>query len=99
MPSITLDDRRDTPRICVNGAFVFDVNREFRSAYSRLTEGRPVEIDLSRADYIDSAGLGMLVRLREHAGNRNDSVTIIGANPTVRTILDVANFGRLFAIT
>lgn len=75
---------------------MFDLNRQFRDAYQSLPAKTPVTVDLSGADYIDSAGLGMLIRLREHAGDASNAVTIKGANPTVQQILDVANFHQLF---
>ena len=56
-------------------------------------------VDLSGADYMDSAGLGMLLRLREYAGGDKADITVTGSNSTIRTILDVANFGLLFKLT
>lgn len=99
MSQVRLDSTRETPVIVIEGNFVFDINRAFRDAYQAMPAGTRCVVDLSRAAYLDSAGLGMLLRLREHAGNRSDAVTLHGANDTIRTILDVANFGRLFRIT
>jgi anti-anti-sigma factor len=98
MATIQITHDSGIPTIAVHGAFVFELNREFRDTYQALPANRPVVVDLSRADYMDSAGLGMLIRLREHAGNSNDAVTLKGANPTVRQILEVANFGHLFRL-
>ena len=84
--------------IAVEGSLVFDLNREFRQAYRNIPPDRQVVVDLSRSDYLDSAGLGMLIQLREHLGGAEASVALRGVNETIRTILDVANFGRLFRI-
>ena len=94
--SIATDDGATT--IAIHGSFVFGLNREFRDAYQDLPAGQPFAVDLCNADYIDSAGLGRLLRLREHAGNDKRSVALIGANERVRMILDVANFGQWFTI-
>ena len=99
MSSISLTQHDDEARIVVNGSFVFELNRAFRDAYRSIPAGTPITIDLSAADYIDSAGLGMLIRLREHTGGTVGGVTLSGANPTVKKILEVANFGQLFTIT
>ena len=99
MSSIILKQQDGEARIVVDGSFVFDLNRAFRDAYRSVPAGTRVTVDLSAADYIDSAGLGMLIRLREHAGGTTDAVTLSGANPTVKKILEVANFGRLFRMT
>ena len=98
MSSITVTRQDGAARIVVNGSFVFDLNRAFREAYRSISPGTSVTIDLSASDYIDSAGLGMLIRLREHVGGDTNRVTLTGANPTVRKILEVANFGLLFKI-
>lgn len=98
MSRISIATNDGTTTISIHGSFVFDLNREFRDAYQDLPAGQPFAVDLCNAGYIDSAGLGMLLRLREHAGNDKRSVTLVGANDRVRTILDIANFGQLFTI-
>jgi len=94
--SVTREDRNAT--IAIHGDFVFDVNREFREAYQQLPERTRITVDLSRTNYMDSAGLGMLIQMREHAGDANADIRLTGINETLRTILNVANFGRLFKI-
>ena len=96
--TINVNKKDNKTVITIQGSFVFDVNKAFREAYADLPKGRPVTVDLSRADYIDSAGLGMLLRLREHLGNEKHLVRLTGGNDTIRTILNVANFGQLFRI-
>lgn len=99
MSRITISTDGGRTHLAIHGNFVFDLNREFRQAYVQSPAGQPVTVDLSGSAYMDSAGLGMLIRLREHAGNHADSVTLTGANDAIRTILEVANFGQLFRIT
>lgn len=84
--------------ITIDGNLAFDLNRDFRQAYQRIPPHRPVVVDLTRSGYVDSAGLGMLIQLREFLGGDKAPVTLLGANETIRTILDVANFARLFRI-
>jgi anti-anti-sigma factor len=95
--SVIKDGREAT--IKIQGDFVFDVNREFREAYQQLPAHSSITVDLSATDYMDSAGLGMLVQMREYLGKDSANVAITGVNETVRTILNVANFGRLFKIS
>jgi len=85
--------------IKVEGNLIFDLNREFRESYKGIPAKTPVIVDLANASYIDSAGIGMLIQLREHLGGNKGSVTVSGANETVKTILNVANLGRLFKIS
>ncbi|MEL0018941.1 MAG: STAS domain-containing protein [Rickettsiales bacterium] len=57
-----------------------------------------VVIDLSKLNYIDSAGLGILLSLREGAMGKGKRIAIAGAVDSVREILDIASFGSLFDI-
>lgn len=93
---VTREGREATIRI--DGDFVFDMNREFREAYKDLSASTSFTIDLRQTSYMDSAGLGMLIQLREFAGQDSARIRLTGVNETIRTILDVANFGRLFKI-
>ncbi len=94
--SVIKDGRNAT--IKIQGDFVFDVNREFREAYQQLPARSSISVDLSATDYMDSAGLGMLIQMRDHLGKDSANIAITGVNETVRTILNVANFGQLFKI-
>ncbi|WP_006786319.1 STAS domain-containing protein [Thiorhodospira sibirica] len=85
--------------IVIQGRFDFSQHKAFRDAYKEQT-GKVHEylIDLSGASYLDSSALGMLLLLRERAGDENAKVSIKGATSEVRRVLDIANFGRLFTI-
>lgn len=100
MARISLSTADNKATLTVHGDLTFDSNREFRETYQKIPENLPVIVDLSQAGYIDSAGLGMLLRLREHtSAGGAAAVSLTGANGTIRSILEVANFGRLFRIT
>jgi anti-anti-sigma factor len=94
--SVKKDGREASLRI--HSDFVFDVNREFRDAYQALPPHTRFTIDMTQTNYMDSAGLGMLIQLREYAGQDNSRIRLIGVNDTIRNILNVANFSRLFEI-
>lgn len=84
------------------GRFDFSLHRDFLDCCQRaLAEPAvtSIEIDLARAEYLDSSALGMLVLLRERAqGAGKHPVRLTGSAGLVRRVLDVANFGRLFTI-
>ncbi|MGD1983548.1 MAG: hypothetical protein PVF93_06535 [Chromatiaceae bacterium] len=40
----------------------------------------------------------MLIQLREFAGQDSVRIRLTGVNETISTVLDVADFGRLFRI-
>ena len=94
---ISNDEKKVT--ISVNGKFDFKLYEAFRSAYLG-TNGPGVKylVDFSKADYLDSSALGMLLLLREYAGGGASDITILHASGDVKKALDVANFEKLFKI-
>ncbi|QIK38279.1 STAS domain-containing protein [Caldichromatium japonicum] len=85
--------------IAVEGRFDFSQHRDFRNAYQNVAPGSlRFIVDLSRATYLDSSALGMLLLLREHVGGRPDNICITGTNEDVRRVLKIANFDKLFTI-
>ena len=94
---ISNDEKKVT--ISVIGKFDFKLYDAFRSAYSS-TNGSGVEylVDFSKADYLDSSALGMLLLLRDHAGGGVSDITISHASGVVKKALDVANVSKLFKV-
>ena len=84
--------------IHVSGRFDFNCHREFRQAYEGAKgEFTDYVVDLEATEHLDSAALGMLLLLRDWAGTA--TVRISSCRPAVRKILQIANFGTLFAIS
>lgn len=88
-----------TLTIRVQDRFDFNVHRELREAYEAGGKryGNYV-LDLRGTSYMDSAALGMLLQLREHAGGSRQAVRLSNAQPVIKDILAVANFDQLFTI-
>ena len=87
--------------VSIDGRFDFRLHREFKHAYMNLLDDpqvQEVEVDMRRMDFIDSAGLGMLMLLRERAGLANKSIVLAHPSKSVSELFWVANFDRLFVI-
>jgi anti-anti-sigma factor len=97
---ITTHTEGDRAVITLNGRFDFHGHRAFRQAYEQVLVGRvgQIELDLAGVEYIDSSALGMLLLLKEHASAGNKRISLTGARETVKTVLQVANFQKLFDI-
>lgn len=83
------------------GRFDFNSHRVFREAYeSQLNapDTREFEIDFAQVDYLDSSALGMLLMLKEKAQAAAKTVTLANCKGTVKQVLDIANFGKIFAM-
>lgn len=94
---LTIDKHK--ARIVLDGVFTFEAHREFKEATIGAlgSEGvEEIEIDFNAVEYIDSAALGMLLLLNERAGGRK--ISLNRCTGTVRAVLDVANFGKIFEI-
>ena len=85
--------------IHIKGQFFFQTILDFRQAYgSGHDPHQQFIVDLSETQDIDSAGLGMLLKLRDHATRQGKSVSIMGSNPNLRSLLSRAKFDKLFAL-
>ena len=85
----------------LGGRFEFHSHRDFRSAYEKMLETgsvREIIIDFAGVDYLDSSALGMLLLLREKAEGAGKNVVLTGLQGTVKQVLEIANFGKLFSI-
>lgn len=83
--------------ILIEGAFGFSLVQEFRRCYSDRQEFR-FTIDLRKVDYIDSAGLGMLLNMHNYLGQDDGMIKITNTLPQVRKILTISRFDKKFAI-
>lgn len=94
-----IDREKGLVTISIDGRFDFAQHKDFRSAYQDIAAGSmKFVVDLSRASYLDSSALGMLLLLREHMGGDPSSVRITGSSEDVRRVLKIANFDKLFQL-
>lgn len=89
----------DELTIIVGEKFDFGQHKQFRDAYRNESAALNYRVDLSRARYLDSSALGMLLLLKKHAGGESAQVKLEGANAEVRKILEIANFHRIFTMS
>ena len=59
---------------------------------------RNIEIDLSRANFLDSCGLGALISLHKTACSRQGSVRLLNPASPVQQILELTRMHRIFEI-
>lgn len=94
-----VSDGGNTVAIGVSGRFDFNAHHDFRNVYRNEKSDAAYAIDMSGTEYIDSSALGMLLLLREHAGNEGANITITGCNEDIKKIFAISNFDKLFTIT
>jgi len=96
-----ISNQSGTARIALAGRFDFTAHRDFKQCYENslgATDVRELEIDLGSVEYLDSSALGMLLILKEKAGAVNKRVSLTNCKGSVRQVLDIANFAKVFPI-
>jgi anti-anti-sigma factor len=86
--------------VYLNGDLTFAENTTFRALVEEVvaTGTASVAIDLSKLRAVDSAGLSMLVLLRNRLAPTKGRVTLVKPPPQVERVLEVVDFDSLFEI-
>lgn len=98
-PIVKVED--SVGRIVLLGQFDFTTHKEFRGACQELLDEdglSSIEVDFAEVPYLDSSALGMLLLLKEKAAHKGKSLALINCRESVRQVLDVACFNKLFTI-
>ncbi|HBA35852.1 MAG TPA: anti-anti-sigma factor [Gammaproteobacteria bacterium] len=94
-----IDEAGNQLTVFVDGKFDFSIYDEFRKAYQKGENGNfNFSVDLNKTVYMDSSALGMLLLLKEYAGESN-KVNILNPSEEVKTVLNIANFDKIFNIS
>jgi anti-sigma B factor antagonist len=81
--------------------FIIDNRADVRQRVrAQLEQGRAtVVVDLSRTEYVDSAGLGTLVLLNKEARAAGGCLVLAGLSDHVRDLLRLVRLDEVFTIT
>ncbi len=100
-PPLKIESRKaDTDRAVLSLQGEVDVanSHEVReAALALLGSGvRTLIVDLTKTDYLDSAGLGILVGLLKRARESELRMVIAGAQPQVRRLFEITRLNQVF---
>ncbi|MBP2313254.1 STAS domain-containing protein [Azospirillum soli] len=86
--------------ILLSGRMTFADHETFRTIISHFDRpaGHRMVFNLSKLDFVDSSGLGMLIIARDTAQKKNLDFAIRGARDEVRRLITVAKFHKMFTI-
>ena len=90
-----------TVRLSVSGCDAIDSANaaEIKAEALRLLGDAPdVVVDLSDVEFLDSAGVGVLVGLFKNARLRGGRARFCGLTPGVRSVLELIQLDRIFEI-
>lgn len=94
-----VQDSGDRTEAALSGKLTFDDMKIFRQMIEEMskTSANKWIVDCTRLEYIDSAGLGLLLRVKamsEKSGG--NAVLRVPADGKVRAMLDISRFDQLF---
>jgi anti-anti-sigma factor len=86
--------------VSLSDKFTFNDHQTFRSIMDLLQRDtvQALEINFSNVEFIDSAGLGMLLLLRDECTRRDIPLALCGAQGQVKKIFMVSRFDQLFTL-
>lgn len=89
-----------TQKVVMKGRFTFSDNEQFRSIITSLEEagGNKYVLDMSGLEFMDSAGLGMLLLVHEMAESKSIPMSLRGASGEVKRMLEVSKFDDIIPV-
>lgn len=83
--------------VLLKGRLTFSDHESFRDIIRVFKDGGPQNcvLNLGDLEFIDSAGLGLLLIVRDSAHENKVSVKIRGARGAVKKMLDIAKFHEI----
>ena len=75
-----------------------DFNAAINTALTEAGDDKKITLDCSEMEYLDSAGIGLIVMAHKKALNNQCRVAIINTKPSAREILLLANLQKLIDI-
>lgn len=95
-----LETNPTTATVHLSGRLTFAENGAFRRVVEDLElAGREhIVLDLSGVDFIDSAGMGLLLVARDMTAGQGGAVTLKNAAGQVARMLGLAKFGDFFTL-
>ena len=96
----TTQHQKDHVEVMMSGRFTFGDHTAFRKMIDEMRsfEADTHVLDLSDIEFIDSAGLGMLLLARDEGEKSQRTVVLRGAKGQVKRMLEVARFDTLFQL-
>lgn len=97
---LMIEQQGETCNVALRGAFTFVDNKLFMQLLTRLEEikAKQVVFDLAETSFIDSAGLGMLLLLRDECAQSKTTITLLHPQKQVKKMFNLARFDQLFDI-
>lgn len=97
---VTCQTESGEATVAIKGRFTFQDQAKFRDAIAKVmsVDAQSLSIDLSQVEFIDSAGLGMLLLVREEMRTKSRDLVLRRAQGQVKRMFGIACFETLFTL-
>ncbi len=72
-----------------------EIKRKFNEVLSEGT-GKYIIINFDGVDYIDSAGIGLLVNVKQQIRDKRGKLVLVGLTGSVKQVFDIVHLGKVF---
>lgn len=82
------------------GKFDIENTEEFEVVFNKQIESKPsiLAIDLNKLDYIDSSGIGCLIKSLNNIKNQKGALILVGLKPMILNVFKLAKLDLFFQI-
>ncbi|CAK0757849.1 HptB-dependent secretion and biofilm anti anti-sigma factor [Azospirillaceae bacterium] len=95
-----IDESNDSITVRLLGRFTYSDHSKFRNVIDKVKNSsfKNCIFDLSRLEFIDSTGLGMMVLANDVCERNGFTLRLINAQGRVRTVLERVEFSTIMTI-
>ncbi|MCZ8238998.1 MAG: STAS domain-containing protein [Leptospiraceae bacterium] len=84
----------------ISGKYDIESTEEFEKIFNQQLDSKPqiVAIDMTKLDYIDSSGIGSLIKCLNSLKNKNGKMILVGIKPMIMNVFKLAKLDMFFEI-
>ncbi|MCE9499284.1 MAG: STAS domain-containing protein [Leptospira sp.] len=84
----------------IHGKFDIESTEEFETIFNKQLETNPdtLAIDMNKLDYIDSSGIGSLIKSLNNIKNQKGKLILVGLKPMILNVFKLAKLDMFFQI-
>ena len=98
--SATVSTSGNTAYVHLSGDFDFSTQEELNNAFDSAfnSDARGIEIDMTKATFIDSSVIRMFLKFHEKARKNNKALTIRHCSEHILEIFSIGGFDKIFDV-
>ena len=85
--------------IKIHETLALDDSAEFSKIYKSVDNSQvSFIIDMEETDYLDSSGLGLLLKMKHRVGGEKERIRITNCKPFLKKLFQISHYHDLFSI-